>query len=315
MPSITQLEYVIALDTYRHFARAAKACHVSQPSLSAQLQKMEEEIETIIFDRSKKPILPTNKGKKVISQSRVIVKEYRRLLDLAKKTSDEIEGNFRLAVIPTLSPYLLPLFLEDFCHTYPKVNLIIEEFKTDEIIELLKLDKIDAALLVTPLKDDQIIERALFYEPFYFYASKKHPSLSTKKVNLQNLSTTDIWLLQEGHCFRDQVLNICSHKKTEGLIPHLKFESGSLETLKGMVQSLGGHTLLPYLATLKLNAVNKRDCLREFIAPVPTREVSLIHSRVFLKEDIILAMEKTIIKNLPNELSSKKKENFTIVGL
>ncbi len=312
--TITQLEYILAVEKFRHFGKAAKACNVTQPTLSMQLQKAEEELGVVIFDRSKNPILTTDEGSKIVDQARSVIREYKKIFSIIDASKDEIRGDFRLGVIPTIAPYLIPIFAGAFVHKYPMVNLTIEEFKTEEIIELLNMDELDAGLLATPLEGETFIERVLFHEPFSVFASKNHQLLKKTKIKDKDLDTTDVWLLNEGHCFRQQVLNLCKISKDTGLHDNLKFESGNLETLKNMVLNSEGYTLLPALAVLNLSNEDKKH-VREFQNPVPTREVSLVHNRIFLKEKIISALEESIIESLPESLMSLKKKNIEIISI
>jgi LysR family hydrogen peroxide-inducible transcriptional activator len=312
--TITQLEYVLAVDKYRHFGKAAKACNVTQPTLSMQLQKAEEEMGVIVFDRSKNPILPTDEGSQIITQARLVLREYKKIFSIIDANKGEVRGAFRLAVIPTLAPYVIPLFAGDFVQKYPNVNLTIEEYKTEDIIELLAKDEIDAGLLVTPIHGESFIERVLFHEPFSVFASDGHHLLKKTKIKDKDLDTSDVWLLNEGHCFRQQVLNLCKLSRENGLHDNLKFESGNLETLKNMVLNSSGYTLLPQLAVLNLSKDEMRH-VREFQSPIPTREVSLVHNRIFLKEKVISALEESIIENLPESLTSMKKKNYEIISI
>jgi LysR family hydrogen peroxide-inducible transcriptional activator len=312
--TITQLEYILAVEKHKHFGKAAKACNVTQPTLSMQLQKAEEELGVVLFDRSKNPVLTTEEGDKIIQQARLVIREYKKIFSIIDASKDEVRGDFRLGVIPTLAPYLIPLFAGEFVKQYPAVNLTIEEFKTEEIIELLDKDELDAGLLVTPLKGEAFIERVLFHEPFSVFASDNHALLKKTRVKDKDLDTSDVWLLNEGHCFRQQVLNLCKISKDTGLHDNLRFESGNLETLKNMVLNSEGYTLLPQLAVLNLSDADKKH-VREFQNPVPTREVSLVHNRIFLKEKIITALEASIVENLPESLASLKKKNFEIISI
>lgn len=312
--TITQLEYILAVDKYRHFGRAARSCNVTQPTLSMQLQKAEEELGIILFDRSKNPILPTDEGGQIIAQARLVLREYKKIFSIIDANKAEVRGEFRLGVIPTLAPYVIPLFAGSFVEKYPDVILTIEEFKTEDIIELLDRDEIDAGLLVTPIKGENFIERVLFHEPFSIFASKDHHLLKKNKIKDKDLNTSDVWLLNEGHCFRQQVLNLCKLSRESGHRINLKFESGNLETLKNMVLNSSGYTLLPQLAVMNLSKED-RIHVREFQSPIPTREVSLVHNRIFLKEKIISALEESIIENLPESLKSMKKKNYEIISI
>jgi LysR family hydrogen peroxide-inducible transcriptional activator len=312
--TITQLEYVLAVDKFRHFGKAAKSCNVTQPTLSMQLQKAEEELGVMLFDRSKNPILPTDEGEQIITQARSVLREYKKIFSIVDANKGEVRGEFRLGVIPTLAPYVIPLFAGDFAEKYPEVNLTIEEYKTEDIIELLSKDEIDAGLLVTPIHGENFIERVLFHEPFSVFASTNHPLLKKSKIKDKDLDTSDVWLLNEGHCFRQQVLNLCKISRDGGRHDNLKFESGNLETLKNMVTNSSGYTLLPHLAVLNLSK-EEMTHVRDFQSPVPMREVSLVHNRIFLKEKIISALEESIIEHLPESLTSMKKKNYEIISI
>lgn len=315
MPSIDQLRYLVAVAEEKHFGNAARKCHVAQPSLSVQIQKLEEELGVIIFDRSKKPILITDIGAAIIDQARTILRQHQSLRDIADMGNSHPKGTFHLGIIPTLSSYLIPQFLPPFSKAYPDVELSINEYKTEEIIRLLVDDKLDAGILVTPLKDSRLIERHLFFEPFYVYASPQHPLTQQKMVSERALSAADLWLLEEGHCFRNQVLRICRLDKSASVLPNVKFESGNLETLKKLVQKSHGYTLLPQLAANELGKKEVAKYLRPFKAPVPTREVSLVYSRSFLKEQIMNALEQAILQSLPANIHSLKKESLQIVKI
>ena len=269
----------------------------------------------IIFDRSKKPILVTEAGKEIITQAKIIVREHSKLGSIADGTSHEPRGEFHLAVIPTLAPYLIPLFVAQFSRQYPKVYLKISEYKTDDIIKMLINDEIDAGILVTPLGDERIIERHLFYEPFYAYASQDHTLLKKKALSEGDILTSDLWLLEEGHCFRDQVLKICSLEHKNRVLQNVEFSSGNLETLKQLVKNSKGYTLLPELAVLELDQKEVLEHVRKFKKPAPTREVSLVHSRSFLKESVITSMEKSIIESLPKGIKSLKRRDIEVIGL
>lgn len=314
--TLTQLEYVVAVDKFRHFGKAAKSCFVTQPTLSMQLQKLEEELDLIIFDRSKNPIVPTLEGKLVIDQAKIVIKEHRKVAEIAQVSRNQVKGDFRLAVIPTLSPYVIPLFLKSFSENYPDVNLIIEECKTEDIISLLQSDKIDAGLLVTPLHDDSLIERVLFYEPFYLFVSPDHPLATKPEINESDLSAEEIWLLHEGHCFRDQVLKLCQRKRGgTGTLTNVRFESGNLETIQNIILRNSGYTLLPHIAVNNLSPARRKHVRELNIKPVPTREISIVHSRTFLKEKIIEAIQQEIINNAPKELRSLRGKDVGVIEI
>jgi LysR family hydrogen peroxide-inducible transcriptional activator len=301
--TITQLEYILAVEKYQHFSKAAKSCNVTQPTLSMQIQKLEDELGVVIFDRSKNPIMVTDVGQKVLKQAAQSIKEFSKINTIIELDNKELTGEFRVGVIPTLAPYIIPLFIGTFSTKHPKVELVINEMKTQHIIKALEDDTLDSGILVTPLHHHQIIERSLFVEPFHIYSSKNHKYFGKDNIDPKNLTLDNIWLLGEGHCFRDQILNICRLRKENK--PNTRFESGNLETIKNIIDKNEGYTLLPHLATLNLKNNNH---ISNFKSPVPSREVSLVHSRIFLKDRLIDALEAVIIENLPRSIKSYKRK-------
>jgi len=309
--TLQQLEYVLAVEKHRHFKKAAESCFVTQPTLSMQLQKLEEELEIIIFDRTKSPVLVTKEGEVFIKQARVVHREYLRLLEIAKSSEGEVSGSFHLGVIPTLTPYIVPLFVESFHNMYPEVDLKIEEMKTEDIVEALSKDEIDGGLLVTPLKEDGLIERVLYYENFRLFLNSEHQLLKKNKIRESDLDPSEVWLLNEGHCFRNQVLKVCGLKKNQR---QSLFESGNIETLRNMVMKTSGYTIIPEMSLEGLPSSQKK-LTREFHKPIPTREVSLVYGRSFYKEKIIEALEKSIVSNLPKSVSSLKSKELQVVDI
>ncbi|MDA9151120.1 LysR substrate-binding domain-containing protein, partial [bacterium] len=229
--TITQLKYVLAVSEHKNFTRAAEHVFVTQPTLSMQIQKLEEELSILIFDRSKKPIELTNVGKKIVNQARSIVNEAERMQDVVDQEKGFIGGEFKLGIIPTIMPTLLPMFLKNFTSKYPKVNLKIEELTTVEIISKLKDNHLDAAIAATPLLQEKIKERVLYFEPFVGYVPKSHRLNSKNKLDRTDLDVNDILLLEDGHCFRDNIVNICKNLKNSNTKDSFQLESGSFETL------------------------------------------------------------------------------------
>lgn len=290
--TITQLNYVLAVAEHKNFTKAAQKVFVTQPTLSMQIQKLEEELEITIFDRTKKPIQLTEVGQKIVQQARNIVNESDRIQDIVDQQKGFIGGIFRLGVIPTVMPTLLPMFIGNFLKKYPKVKLKIEELHTEAIIEKLKEGHLDAAIAATPLELEGIKENALYYEPFVAYIPGNHKFSSLDKIDVSDLSIDDMLLLEDGHCFKDGVLNLCKASR-EYEDDQLQLESGSFETLIKLANEGLGMTLLPYLHTLDLKDSEKKN-LRMFKDPVPAREVSLIYNRSELKMQIIEALRSTI---------------------
>ena len=290
--TITQLKYVLSVAEYQNFTVAAKHSFVTQPTLSMQIQKLEDELGVKIFNRSKKPIELTEIGKKIVEQGKVIVDESNRILDIVHQQKGYIGGQFKLGIIPTVMPTLLPMFLQNFTKKYPKVKLIIEELTTEEIIRKLTDGHIDAAIAATPIENEAIKERPLYYEPFVGLIPQNHRLFNNKQISEDELEVEDILLLEDGHCFRDSILNLCRNHKIDNK-KGFQLESGSFDTLIKLSKEGLGMTLLPYLHTLDLNDIDKKN-LREFKSPPPAREVSLIYHKSQLKMQLIEALQKTI---------------------
>jgi LysR family hydrogen peroxide-inducible transcriptional activator len=306
--TLTQLSYILAVDQHRSFGMAAQACFVTQPTLSMQIQKLEEDLGVLIFDRSVQPTRPTELGRKILEQAKITVSESRKIEQLVKERQMVVEGELRLGVIPTLAPYLIPRFVRKLVAKYPKLNLVIEELQTDQIIEQLAQGRIDLGLLVTPLHRLELKETVLFHEPFTLYVSPTSALAKKTEVREKDLSSEDVWLLSEGHCFRSQALSLCSDSRPKTNSHHqLRFESGNLETLKKMVDQGEGYTLLPWLATLDLSESRRKKQLKSFASPVPTREVSLVHSHYFSKTAIFNALQAEIGNSIPDDLVKLKK--------
>ncbi|MFI8380156.1 LysR family transcriptional regulator [Leeuwenhoekiella sp. NPDC079379] len=290
--TITQLKYVLAVAENQNFTKAAEKTFVTQPTLSMQIQKLEDELDIIIFDRGKKPIELTDIGRKIVIQARNIVNEANRITDIVDQQKGFIGGEFRLGVIPTVMPTLLPMFLRNFINKYPKVKLKIEELPTETIIERLEDGHLDAAIAATPLNLDSIKERPLYYEPFVAYIPSNHKLHSVEKITIEDLDLNDMLLLEDGHCFRDGVINLCKANRNYEK-DTFSLESGSFETLVRLANEGLGMTLLPYLHTLEIKNEEKKY-LHFFKDPAPAREVSLLYHKSELKMQIIESLRTTI---------------------
>ena len=306
--TITQLEYIIAVDTYRHFATAADKCFVTQPTLSMQIQKLEDDLGSKIFDRSKQPVIPTEIGEDIIAQARIVVHETRMIYQLIKDKQGLMQGVLRIGIIPTLAPYLLPMFLHPFLTKYPDVKIKVKEMATDVIIEQLKSGRIDAGLLVTPLQDNSIMEYPLFYEELLAFVSKDNVAYKKSYVLPADIDLKELWLLEEGHCFRNQIVNLCELKKQSKEERHFEYEAGNIETLRKMVELNNGVTILPELATLDFN-LKQQNMVRHFKAPVPVREVSLVTHRNFVKKKLVDVLKEEVLHSLPKKITLNKKNN------
>lgn len=290
--TITQLYYVLAVAENQNFTKAAEKCFVTQPTLSMQIQKLEDELDIQIFDRSKKPIELTEVGKKIVTQARNIVNESDRIQDIVDQQKGFIGGEFRLGIIPTIMPTLLPMFLKNFIKKYPKIKLKIEEHTTEEILTRINDGHLDAAIAATPLESDSIKERVLYYEPFVAYVPNNHRLKDKKTLEVADLDIEDMLLLEDGHCFRDGVINLCKTLKDQ-IDENFQLESGSIETLIKLADEGMGMTLLPYLHTLDVQE-KLRSNLIHFKEPSPAREVSIIYHKSELKMQIIDAMHDVI---------------------
>jgi LysR family hydrogen peroxide-inducible transcriptional activator len=308
------MEYVLAVDKHRHFREAAEACHVSQPTLSMQLQKLEDELGVVLFDRTKKPILPTPEGVAIIEQMKKVMHEHSKLSHISQNRTDQPEGDYRLGVIPSVAPYLLPHFVKDYLSAYPLVRLHIQEMRTEDIERALIDDKIDGGILATPLGNKNLVECKLYYEPFALFAHKGHELLKTKKINPTNITNKDIWLLTEGHCFKNQVLDVCNLTDKEGTFKNLKFEAGSLESIIRMIRQGSGYTLLPVLALDSLRK-SEMDQVRVFTDPQPSREISLVIHRTHFKLLILESLLKHIREHLPDGVLANKSKNLEVIGI
>lgn len=312
--TLVQLDYLVAVDTYRHFATAAEHCFVTQPTLSMQLQKLEEELGVQLFDRSRVPVRPTEVGKDIIAQARIVLAEAKKVQEIVQNQKQELSGELRVGVIPTLAPYLIPLFITNFLDKYPNVRVVVQELLTDQIVEKLNHELLDVGLLVTPLENKSIRELPLFYEAFVAYVNPDHALAKSKAIDPAELDLEELWVLNEGHCFRSQVLNICNrgvHVGAEGK-GHLDYRSGSLETLKRIVETQHGLTLLPELSVLDMPE-EKLRLVRPFQEPQPLREVSLVVHRSFLKKRLIEALQKEIVAAVPQNISTRKKEQVVAI--
>jgi LysR family hydrogen peroxide-inducible transcriptional activator len=306
MVTITQLEYIVAVDTYRHFATAAEKCFITQPTLSMQIKKLEEFLDVTIFDRTKQPIIPTDVGTTIIEQARIILGETKKIDEIIKEHKNTIEGDLKIGIIPTLAPFLLPMFIGDYIRKYPDIKVEVEEMVSEDIMKALKKDQIDVGIFVTPAKDDKILERPLFYEEMMIYAHKDHHLLKKPIIEVKDIATPEIWMLGDGHCFRNQVINLCEMHDLQHQELPFEFESNSLETLMKIVDREGGFTLIPELATQYLPK-EKMNQVKRFINLHPLREVSLVYSRHYSKHKLLDLLGKHIQSIMPNELLNEKR--------
>lgn len=300
--NIQQLEYIVALDNDRHFVTAAENCHVTQPTLTMQLQKLEEEVGVLLFDRSKKPLIPTSEGKLFIARAREILREIGELKNIAKEGEKNIKGEFRLGIIPTVAPHLIHLFLEKFVKENPETVLRIEEMKSVSLIKALRNDIIDLAIMATPVEEKDLKETTLYFEPFLLYAPENHHLLKNKLIDPEQLKSSNILLLAEGHCFRNQALNICSGSYAKPF-QGFHYESGSIETLKSLVKKGIGCTLVPELSIYDTDLQNSR----RFRDPEPVREISIVTHKSFNRQLLINRLKSAIQTSIPSNILTPKE--------
>jgi LysR family hydrogen peroxide-inducible transcriptional activator len=306
-----QLEYIVAVDSFRHFARAAEKCFVTQATLSMMIRKLEDELDVVIFDRSKQPVVPTDAGRSVIDQARIVLKEASLISQLSKEVKTGLQGELKIGIIPTLAPYLLPAFLPVFLKKYPDIKLKIKEQTTDQLLSLLSSDKLDVGIMATPLQQKGFEETPLFYEEFMVFVSGNQKGLKKKYILPEEIDVNRLWLLEEGHCLRSQTLNLCELQKKQAKVHNLDYETGSIESLIKITELNEGITIIPELAT---NHMEKklRDKLRSFRPPVPVREISMVTYRHFVKKKLLDVLKREVERSVKPFLAKSKRENQVI---
>ncbi|MBM4267907.1 MAG: hydrogen peroxide-inducible genes activator [Deltaproteobacteria bacterium] len=308
--TLTQLGYLVAVERERSFRDAAKRSFVTQPALSQQIGKLEEELGVRVFDRSRQPVVPTEIGERILAQARAILREVERLGDVVAESAGPLSGRYRLGILPTLAPSLVPLFLPDFMRRHSLVELVVEEVTTEEMIERLRRDDLDGGLAATPLHTTEIAERPLYREPLHAYVSPGHPLARRRRIDQRELAKEPVWILGEGHCFREQVLQLCGPRRpvVAGGSGAVAFESATFETLIGLVDRDFGSTVLPDLVVRALLAAKRRERVRPFAPPVPSREVSLVSRRRHLRRAIADALAAAIEAAVPPELVASRRD-------
>lgn len=302
-----QLEYIIAVDTYKNFVQAAEKCFVTQPTLSTMIQKLEDELDVKIFDRKKHPVSATDIGKEIIAQAKNIVNLSTQMKYFVKDYKDNVEGEVRIGIIPTVAPYLLPLFLKRVLLAYPGLSLKIEELTTALIIDKLLKGELDMGIMATPSGSGEVKEYPLYNEQFFIYA----PAIYNKQwgndlLLPEDLKVEDLLLLEEGHCFREQFMHICSLKKAD-IENRAYFEAGSLEMLIHLADEGYGITLLPELA-VKYLCDEGKDSLKSFSNPQPVREISIVVHSGFERRKLIEALSGEIKEAVRPFIENKSTE-------
>lgn len=312
--NIQQLEYIIAVDNHRHFAKAAEASFVTQPTLSMMIQKLEDELNVKIFDRSQLPVQPTPIGVHIINQARVIVSQVKQIKEIIQEEKGIVQGVFKLGIIPTVAPYLLPKLMVKHDENSYDISLIIEEMTTGQIIERLLAGTLDGAIVATPLKNDKIREFPVYYEKFYAYVSPKETSLYAKKeLEEDDLNINRLWLLEEAHCFRSQILKICNTRRRKNTHSLFSYEAGSIDTLINIVDSNSGLTIIPEMAIEHLSETQKKN-IRPFKNVTPVREISLVTRRDYLRERILNIITTEIQDVVPKEYLDPERKK-SVLGI
>lgn len=297
--TIQQLEYILAVDRYRHFAKAAEHCHVTQPTLSMMIQKLEDELGVKLFDRSIPPVRPTATGVKIITQARKVLLQAAQIKDIVTEETQSLKGSFRLAVLPTIAPYLLPRFLQHIAEQHHELDIRIQEMQTVPTLSALAKGEIDAAIIANEPTEANLLGTRLYYEEFFGYVSRHEPIFKQDIIRTTDISDERLWLLDEGHCFRDQLMRFCQREKVK--IHQAAYHMGSLETFMHMVESGFGMTFIPELATLQL-CDSQRELVRPFAIPRPTREIYFVTHKDFIRHSLSKILIEHIQEAVPKKM-------------
>lgn len=302
--TLQQLEYILAVERYRHFGRAAEACNVTQPTLSAMIGKLEEELNAKLFDRNRQPICPTPVGEQVLRQAKEVLSQADSIKDIVEEEKHSLNGTFRVGILPTIAPYLLPRFFPQLMKKYPTLDIRVREMKTYQIKEALLQGDIDAGILAQIEDLEEYDQTHLFYEKYEGYVSREDALFQKETLRTSDVaSSRDLWLLDEGHCFRDQMVRFCQMKSSQ--TSQLAYNLGSMETFMRMVESGKGITFIPELAVMQLSREQK-ELVRPFAIPVPTRQLILITNRNFIRQTLLDVIVKEIQASVPKEMLKMK---------
>ncbi|MDR3251417.1 MAG: LysR family transcriptional regulator [Tannerella sp.] len=309
--TVQQLEYVIALDNYRHFAKAAESCGVTQPTLSMMIQKLEEELDVKIFDRLPHPIEPTGIGKLIIKQARTAIFYFQQIRETVRNEKNILSGDFKLGVIPTVASFLVPELLKTVSDLNPDFSLIMQEAPTTTIIDSVTNGKLDGGLAATPLYNPSLIEIPVYYEKFYAYVSSGDSTFDAEEIDINSVDIQDIWLLENVHCMRGQVLSLCEQKKEEMQNQAAKYESGSIDTLINIVDYNGGLTVIPEMAAMSLPE-EKQSNLRRITGNNFVREISIVVNVDYVRENMTNAIVELVRQSVPKSMQDPKLKQYAI---
>lgn len=307
--TIQQLEYVLAVDQFRHFARAAEHCRVTQPTLSAMIQKLEDELGVKLFDRTVQPVCPTAIGVKIIDQARVIMAQAAQVKEIISEEKQSLAGKFRLGVLPTIAPYLLPRFFPQLMEKHPELDIRVTEMKTRDIQQALHTGEIDAAIIASKLEDSFLKEETLFYETFFGYVSHKEPLFKHAVIRTSDITGERLWLLDEGHCFRDQLVRFCQMETVK--VNQMAYHLGSMETFMRMVESGKGITFIPELAVDQLSE-GQKELVRPFAIPRPTRQIVLATNKEFIRHSLLSVLKEEIRAAVPKEMQTLQSIQYLL---
>lgn len=297
--TLQQMEYIVAVYRLRHFAKAAEQCGVTQPTLSAMIQKLETELGVKIFERSSQQVVPTDIGKLVVEQAWRVLARAKKIKDIVEEERHSLKGLFRIGILPTIAPYLLPRFFTKLTASYPEVGFRVMEMKTDACKRALNRGEIDAAILVSLDDMENFNQTSLFFEQFIAYVSPTDPLSQNTSIRSADLAGHFLWLLDEGHCFRDQLVKFCNIKSV--CDTKLTYSLGSIETFMRMVEAGQGITFIPELALLQLNECQK-TLVRPFAIPIPTREVVMLTTKTFIRNTLLKAVVDAIRQSVPERM-------------
>jgi len=305
--NIQQLEYIVAVDNHRHFVQAAEHCSVTQPTLSMMIRKLEDELGIKIFDRTKQPIVPTGIGRKIIDQAKTILREAGRMNEIARHFNGDLSGELRIGIIPTVAPYLLPHLIQPFITAYPEIRLHVSEMITERITSELKLGNLDVGIVASISGENSLQEIPMYKEKFYAYVSEKTELYNKQYILPGDIEPNELWLLEEGHCFRTQIQRLCELSRNSQFGNSFNYRSGSIETLMRMVDRNGGITIVPELAITDLPEDRKKH-IRHFKNPEPAREVCLVVNREQVKTRLIEALKTGIMEYVPQVVYAKNED-------
>jgi LysR family hydrogen peroxide-inducible transcriptional activator len=308
--NIQQLEYITAVDKLRHFARAADECYITQPTLSMMIQKLEEELDVKIFDRTKHPVEPTPIGKQIIEQAHTSLNHFRQIRHLVENEQQTVTGRFVLGVIPTIATYIVPVLLNK--HSETGIELTLKEYTTPELIQRICRGELDGGLLAGPLNRPELTEYPVYYEKFYAYVSPLDKRSAQKEIDLNDIDISELWLLEEVHCLRGQIERLCRMKRNavDAYAP-VRYESGSIDTLIHIVDYNQGITIIPELHAMGLSE-DRQENLRAFKNTTAVREVSLVVSTGFVRHNMLGCLRELILGAIPKAMQDPALKQFVV---